>query len=329
MSPAARCGSCADRIIVTVDLAETRTARIIWAEAFDHKLDDAFHVLDEIGNRIVASIASEIELVERNRAILKPPNSLDAWEAYHRGLWHMYRFTRSDNDRAQHFFRMAVRLDPAFARAYAGLSFTHFQNAFQRWAERAPEIERAFATAGESLLVDDRDPGAHWAMGRALWLRGSRDQSLVELERAVDLSPNFALGHYTLSFVHCQSGDPRTAIGSSDHARLLSPFDPLMFAMLATRALAHVRLGQFEEAADWGIKAAARPERPCPRAGDRRPLPRGRRPALGGARAHRPDPPDAAAVSRRRLSRRVPVLARRRRPVPARRQAHRARLSRR
>jgi DNA-binding SARP family transcriptional activator/TolB-like protein len=248
-----------DRITVTIDLAETRTARVIWAEAFDHKLDDAFLVLDEIGNRIVASIASEIETVERNRAILKPPSSLDAWEAYHRGLWHMYRFTRPDNDLAQHFFQMAVRLDPAFARAYAGLSFTHFQNVFQGWAARGPEIDRAFETAGQSIIVDDRDPGAHWAMGRALWLRGRQDQSLVELETAVDLSPNFALGHYTLAFVHSQSGDPRAAIESSDHSRHLSPFDPLMFGMLGVRAMALVRLGRFEEAADWSIKAAARP----------------------------------------------------------------------
>jgi DNA-binding SARP family transcriptional activator/TolB-like protein/Tfp pilus assembly protein PilF len=247
------------RIVVNVELAETRTARIVWAEAFDHELGDAFLVLDEIGNRIVASIASEIEAAERNRAILKPPNSLDAWDAHHRGLWHMYRFNRSDNQRAQHYFEMAVRLDPTFARAYAGLSFTHWQNAFQRWAERGPEIDRAFETAGQSLMVDDRDPAAHWAMGRALWLRGSEDQSLVELEKAVDLSPNFALGHYTLSFVHSQSGDPDRAIGSSDYSRHLSPFDPLLFAMLATRAIALVRLGRFDEAADWAIKAAARP----------------------------------------------------------------------
>jgi tetratricopeptide (TPR) repeat protein len=154
---------------------------------------------------------------------------------------------------------MAARLDPAFARAYAGLSFTHFQNAFQRWAERERETDRAFETAGQSLFVDDRDPAAHWAMGRALWLRDHQEQSLVELERAVDLSPNFALGHYTLAFVHSQSGDPRAAIGSSDHSRRLSPFDPLMFGMLGVRAMAHVRLGQFEEAADWAVKAAARP----------------------------------------------------------------------
>jgi DNA-binding SARP family transcriptional activator len=247
------------RLTVMVELAETRTARIVWAEIFNHKLDDAFLVLDEIGNRIVASIASEIETIERNRAVLRPPSSLDAWEAHHRGLWHMYRFNKADNQRARHFFEMAVRLDPTFARAYAGLSFTHFQNAFQGWAKREPEVDRAFEAAGQSLMADDRDPAAHWAIGRALWLRGRHDQSVVELEQAIDLSPNFALGHYTLAFVHSQAGDPHAAIASSDHSRHLSPFDPLLFGMLGARAMALVRLGRFEEAADWGVKAAARP----------------------------------------------------------------------
>src|SRR5262245_15752783 len=154
-----------NRLRVSVELAETRSARIVWTEVFDQKVDDAFRVLDEIGNRIVASIATEVETIERNRAILKPPNSLDAWEAHHRGLWHMYRFNKSHNDLATHFFETAVRLDPTFARAHAGLSFTHFQNAFQGWAKREPEIERAFAAAGQSLMADDRDPAAHWAMG--------------------------------------------------------------------------------------------------------------------------------------------------------------------
>jgi tetratricopeptide (TPR) repeat protein len=248
-----------ERLGVSVELAETRTARIVWAEVFNQKVDDAFLVLDEIGNRIVASIASEIETIERNRAILRPPSSLDAWEAHHRGLWHMYRFNRADNEKAQQFFKTAVRLDPTFARAYAGLSFTHWQNVFQGWAERQPEIDSAYEAAGQSLMVDDRDPAAHWAMGRALWLRGNQDQSIVELEQAIELSPNFALGHYTLAFVHSQSGDPRAAVRFSDHSRHLSPFDPLLFAMLGARSMALARLERFDEAADWGVKAAARP----------------------------------------------------------------------
>lgn len=247
------------RLTVAVELAETRTARIVWVEVFDQPADDTFLVLDEIGNRIVASIAHEIEAHESNRAILRPPNSLDAWEAHHRGLWHMYRFNRADNERARQFFATAVQLDPTFSRAYAGLSFTHFQNAFQGWAERSSEVDRAFATAGQSLMADDRDPAAHWAMGRAHWLRGSLGRSVVELEEAVDLSPNFALGHYTLAFVQAQLGDPEAAITCSHHSQRLSPFDPLLFGMLGARAMALLRLGRFEEAAACGIKAAARP----------------------------------------------------------------------
>lgn len=244
---------------VSAELVETRTARIVWNETFDEKLSDALDVLDEIGNRIVASVAHEIEMVERNRAILKPPSSLDAWEAHHRGLWHMYRFSKTDNEHARQYFAQAVELDPTFARAYAGLSFAHFQNAFLGWKKAAPEIDRAFDAAGKSLMADDRDPTAHWAMGRALWLRGTQDQAVQELERAVDLSPNYAGGHYTLAFVHSQSGDPKAAISFTDHARLLSPFDPLLFAFLGARTMALARLGQYEEAANWGIKAAARP----------------------------------------------------------------------
>lgn len=246
--------------LVAIDRTDERSDRIVWTENFYRDVDDAFFVLDEIGNRIVASIASEIETSERNRAILLPPQSLGAWEAYHRGLWHMYRFNASDNDQAQHFFQMAVRLDPTFSRAYAGLSFTHFQNAFLlRTGDREKEVDQAFATAGHSLLVDDHNPAAHWAMGRALWLRGRDDQAIGELETAVELSPNFALGHYTLAFVHSQSGDAHAAVRASDHSRFLSPFDPLLFGMLGSRAMALFRLGDYEEAADWALKAASRP----------------------------------------------------------------------
>jgi DNA-binding SARP family transcriptional activator/TolB-like protein/Tfp pilus assembly protein PilF len=248
-----------DRLTVAIELAETRSARIVWAEIFNRKLGDAFLVLEEIGNRIVASVASEIETIERNRAILRPPNSLDAWEAHHRGLWHMYRFSQPDNERARHFFETAVRLDPTFARAYAGLSFTYWQNVFQGWTKREPEIDRALEAATQSVLADDRDPAAHWAMGRALWLRGRHDQSVAELEQAVDLSPNFALAHYNLAFVHSTAGDASAAISASDYSRELSPFDPMLFGMFGARAMALVRLRRFEEAAAWGVKAAARP----------------------------------------------------------------------
>lgn len=247
------------RLVVNVQLSETRSARILWAETYSGRLDDTFELLQRIGDRIVSSIASQIELVERNRALLKAPESLDAWEAFHRGLWHMVRFDHADNEQARHFFERAVRLDPTFSRPYAGLSFTHFQDAFLGWADRGAAEEQAYRSAAQALLVDADDPSAHWAMGRALWLRGRVDDALSELDTCVALSPNFALGHYMLAFVHAQSGDAQRAIGEADCSRQLSPFDPLLFGMLGSRAMALMRLRRYGEAADWALKAAARP----------------------------------------------------------------------
>jgi DNA-binding SARP family transcriptional activator len=247
------------RLTVTVELAETHSAGIVWAEIFELTFDDAFGVLDEIGNRIVASIASEIETLERNRAILKPPSSLDAWGAHHRGLWHMHQYRQADNEYARHFFETALRLDPTFSRAYAGLSFTYFHDAFQNWSDRVAGTEQAYRAAAQGLMADERDPAVHWAMGRALMLRGQPDESISALTRSIELSPNFALGHYNLSFVHSIVGDAHAAISAADYSRQLSPFDPMLYGMLATRAMALVRLGRFEEAASWAVKAAARP----------------------------------------------------------------------
>jgi len=248
------------RILVVVELAETRHATIVWREELESSTDETFAALDAIVDRVVAGVAEEVETAECNRAILQPPSSLDAWEAYHRGLWHMYKFNDADNRQAADLFERALQLDPTFARAWAGLSFTHFQNAFlDLTPDRRRQIELALRAARRSVDADDRDPAAHWAMGRALWLGGESSGAFVELERSVELSPNFALGHYTLGFFHCQIGDPHAAIAATEHARKLSPFDPLLFAIFCSRAAAHVRLGELQEAGEWAAKAAGRP----------------------------------------------------------------------
>jgi len=249
-----------ERMVIHVELAETRDGGILWADQTDGAVAEALDSVDAVMNRIVAAISEQIEQVERKRAVAKLPSSLGAWDAYHRGLWHMYLFTASDNDLAGEFFRSALKLDPTFARAHAGLSFTHFQNVFLGLKlDRERETALALETAGHSLAADDRDPAAHWAMGRALWLQGEAGESIAELERSVDLSPSYALGHYTLGFVYAQSGDPKAAIDATDYSRQLSPFDPLQFAMLASRALAHMRLGERDQAAEWAVKATRRP----------------------------------------------------------------------
>jgi len=249
-----------DRLVVSVELCATSDGRLVWTETYETPLADTFDVIGLVAAKIISSLNAEIETAERSRAMLRPPNSLNAWDLHHRGLWHMYRFTGPDNERAQRYFERAIKLDPTFSRAYAGLSFTHWQNAFHFNAvNRQSEADRAFDAAGRSLLADHRDPAAHWAMGRALWLRREDTASLRELKEAVALSPNFAGGYYAISFVQSQTGDAQAAIEATDITCDLSPFDPMMYAICAARACALYRLGCYEEAADWALRSGRQP----------------------------------------------------------------------
>mgnify|MGYP002714250349 CR=1 FL=1 len=248
------------RLRLSVELVEAETGAIVWSDVLDRRLDDVFTIQNELTARVAASLEAEIETAEIRRALMRDPASLDAWGAYHRGLWHMFRFTRDDNETARGFFQQAVRLDPFCARAHAGLSFTHFQDAFlHRIADHAAETDRAYRYAEQSVALDERDPTAHWVLGRALWLLKRQEDAVEELDRAVDLNPNFALGHYTIAFVQAQGGDTATALRAVDLAQRLSPIDPLLFGMLGVRALACLNLGEYAQAAVWGERAAGRP----------------------------------------------------------------------
>ena len=248
------------RYLASTELVDPASGRILWAGEFQCSIADAFSAATSLAAQIVAGLDTEIHIIERNRALLMPPASLDAWQAYHRGLATMYRFTSESNREAQSFFTKAITLDPTFARSYAGLSFTHYQNAFVlNTREREQESALALSTAGQGLEADPSDPAAHWAMGRALWLRRDHEGAIAALDQATRLSPSYASAHYSLAMVHCQIGDPVRAVEAADTAALLSPLDPMLFAIYGARTFALLRLGKIEEAAEFAIRGAEQP----------------------------------------------------------------------
>jgi TolB-like protein/tetratricopeptide (TPR) repeat protein len=246
--------------LVSVELADPENDCVFWADEFSCSAADSFCMPPLLVARIVAGLEAVIHGIERGRAQLIQPDSLDAWQAYHRGLAHMYRPASGDSREAQRFFLKAIAFDPTFSRNYAGLSFTHFYNAFlRRTREREREVALAFETAGQALEADACDPAAHWAMGRALWLRREHDGAISALEQSIRLSPSFALAHYGLAFVHCQTGDPERALVAADTADHLSPLDPMLFAIHGARTFALLRLGRVDEAAEFALRGGQQP----------------------------------------------------------------------
>jgi len=247
-------------LAVTVELADTRDASVVWADRYSAALDDVHRVREEIGAHILAALELQIPLHEAHLARLTVTGNLDAWSAYHLGLQHMYRFNRTDNAAATALFQRAVTLDPGFARAHAGLSFVHFQTAFLRHTDDlAGEIAQARQCAERGLDLDPLDPFVNFTMGRTFWLEGDLERGLGWLERATSISPNYAQGIYARGWTETLAGRGLEGRRHVDLAMRLSPLDPLYYAMLGTRALTHMVLGEDADAAHWAARAAHSP----------------------------------------------------------------------
>ena len=248
------------QIAVSIELSDTQDGGVVWAEGFSSAIEEVHVIRAEIVARVVTSLETHIPLHEAHIARLGVSESIDAWSNYHLALQHMYRFTQQDNAMATALFERAVSQDPSFARAYAGLSFTHFQDAFVNYndaPDKAALNARRFAE--RSLELDPLDPFANFTMGRYFWLEGAVDSSVDWLDRALTLSPNYAQCIYSRAFADMLSGQSGSAHKHVDEAIQLSPLDPLLYGMLGVRALSFISEGDFENAARWAEKAACSP----------------------------------------------------------------------
>ena len=109
------------------------------------------------------------------------------------------------------------------------------------------------------MELDPLDPFANFTMGRAFWLTGDVEHSFPWLDRSTTLSPSYAQGFYARAWADAISEHGRGRERACDLAMSLSPLDPFLYAMLATRALTCLIRGETAEAALWADRAARSP----------------------------------------------------------------------
>jgi adenylate cyclase len=249
-----------NRVRITAQVVEAASGNHLWAERYDRDLKDIFALQDEMAQTIVGAVEPELSAAEREHAARKPPESLDAWETYQRGLWHLWSFTRDDNAETQRVLRRAQEFDPSFATAYAFESYSHYLDAMLGFSEAPDEsLAAALTAAKRALALDDKDPVAYFALGRVYMMHGKHDASVAELETAISLNPSFAMAYHGLGSALMLSGRLEEAAEALDKAIRLSPRDPVLWGMMCFRSVTCSLLQQYEAAAEWGRRAAHEP----------------------------------------------------------------------
>ena len=242
-----------NRIRVTAQLVEAETGNHVWAERYDRDLADIFAVQDEITEAVTIAIAPAIAQAEQQRAMRKPPQNLDAWTAYQRGLWHWSKATAEETTLAEQFFRRAIDLDPNFAGGYHGLAWAYGFGTTQFQLRTAAEtVALAEPLARRAISLDAGDAEARATLGLMFVLKGECEAALVEAERALVMTPNLARAHGTKGVALILSGKPKAGVDSLLTAIRLDPFDPLVPLRLSQVALGLYFAGDYEAASDAG-----------------------------------------------------------------------------
>ena len=238
-----------NRIRVTAQLVEAETGKHVRAERYDRDLADIFALQDEITEAVTIAIAPAVAGAEQQRALRKPPESLDAWAAYQRGLWHLMKFTADDNSAALKFFLQAIDIDPTFTGGYWGLAAARFYASYIFPLRDPPESPSSIeALARRAVALDGSDAEARSWLGLILFLLGDYKGGLAEIECALMLSSNLAIAHAHLGFALIWSGRPKEGLAAFQKCFRLDPRAPSVGAHLAQVAAGHYYSRDYEAA---------------------------------------------------------------------------------
>ena len=254
-----------NRIRVTGQLIEATTGNHLWAERYDRALDDVFAIQDEITGSVIGCIQPHVYAAEHDRLKRKPPQRLDAWESFVRGMFLYSQHSDTSTKEALGMLDRAIGLDPGYAQAHALRAVCLAWRAFQGWEDRETAFAEAGAGADRAVACDPGEPWAYLAHGFVAIAKWRDAEAVGAFRRAIDANPNFAYAHGLLGAAHAFGGRPDQAIECIDRGVRLSPRDIFGDEYQLYYAFAHFQAGRYAEAAAAAqLAIQQRPGHPVP-----------------------------------------------------------------
>ncbi|MCL6284152.1 tetratricopeptide repeat protein [Ruegeria sp. 2012CJ41-6] len=240
---------------VNMQLLETETNRIIWAERFSPDATDLLGIRSDLATHVVGVIGpvetanGRLRRAELARVARLPTRDLQAYDMFLKGMVHWEKFTTEDNLLARDAFLRATEIDPGFAKAYAMATWTFITDVWEGRSENPDaDLQDASRLANKALSADQNEPYAHWAMGAFHLFQREHELSTEAYKRAVELNPNGADFLVYLGWALSYRGRTDEALGYMETAVELNPFHPGWY--LWDIALAHFVAGNYQNSID-------------------------------------------------------------------------------
>lgn len=237
---------------ITARLIDVADGYQLWSARYDREMVDVFAVHDEIAQSIVNAL--EPTLTGRPQPVgRRHTNNIDAFELYLRGRHHWHQRTPESVQLAIAHFEAAIRLDPDYALALAGLAGSYSVLAFYGYLPLEDARSAAGNAARRALELAPRLAESHYAMALfAIWLSPEWTEAERSFTRALEIQPDFAPAHtHFAAFLSVRNRFPE----ARTHILEAVALEPLSPAVYATGALCMFTSRQYSEALRFGQRA--------------------------------------------------------------------------
>ncbi len=191
-----------NRVRITAQLVEASTRHPVWAERYDRQLEDVFAIQEEIARSIAQALRITLSPQEQQKIASRPTENPQAYDCFLRGR----DYTRRENlEFALQMFEQAVKLDPGFVMAHAGIAnvcgMVHeFRRQEQHW------IEKGLAACDRAAALDPELPELAVARARLFYMQKNFDEAIRCAKQAIARKPDCDGAYNILGRVYFASG---------------------------------------------------------------------------------------------------------------------------
>ena len=236
-----------DEVALHVELVDAATDSVLWSDDYRKPLSALATLQNEIARDISDQLRAKLSSAEQQKLVRKYTDNPEAYQLYRKGRFHWNKGTREDVHKSIEYYQQAIKLDPNYAQAFAGLADA-FMNlpGYDRTVIPRETSAKAREYALKALSLDDSLSEAHVAVGRVLMYYdhdfGGAER---EFKRAIDLDTNNPSAYTTYGGLLTGLGRRDEAEANYNKAILLEPVSP---GIVRGYALSLVMARRYDEA---------------------------------------------------------------------------------
>jgi adenylate cyclase len=221
---------------ISICVIDTLNGLQLWGEQYGRELkaDSLIALQEEIARQVVAKIGSQYGIIPRTlsrESRMKPPESLETYEAFLRFYHHVTIMTPQTFAETLEVLEQAVHREPSSGFAWSLLAFLYGQSYSLELATLESPLERALAAAQKGAVTEPENQMTRAALAHVYFFRNERELFLSEAETAIALNPNAPAPIAFLGWLLALYGDWERGLAILKKGMELNPHYPGWFHM--------------------------------------------------------------------------------------------------